>query len=147
MPLLAAPSTPPTNTWASASLDAALENEINDAVRATIAKVMKDATDASSDDSSDVADTLEQLRGLIYGLEWFHDLLSSTCRGSRGPPDFCAWFALASGQRADASKLCISCSVGFSDCPTGGFLEYPLHYVAEQKPSADTRYKIQDTRY
>ena len=69
MPLLAAPSTPPTNTWASASLDAALENEINDAVRGTIAKVMKDATDASSDSS-----TLEQLRGLIFGLWWYRDL-------------------------------------------------------------------------
>ena len=28
-----------------------------------------------------------------------------------------------------------------------GVLEYPLHYVAEQKPSADTRSKILDTRY
>ena len=95
MPLLAAPSTPPTNTWASARLDAALENEINDAVRATIAKVMKDATDASSDDSSDVADTLEQLRGLIYGLWWFHD-------PRRASEHIAQWARVAVGE-ADAS--------------------------------------------
>ena len=28
-----------------------------------------------------------------------------------------------------------------------GVLEYPLHYVAEQKPSPDTRNKILDSRY
>ena len=34
-----------------------------------------------------------------------------------------------------------------SVCPIGGFLEYPLHFVAEQKPSVDTRNKILDSRY
>ena len=28
-----------------------------------------------------------------------------------------------------------------------GVLEYPLHYVAEQKPRVDTRNKILDSRY
>ena len=28
-----------------------------------------------------------------------------------------------------------------------GVLEYPLHYVAEQKPGVDTRNKILDSRY
>ena len=46
------------------------------------------------------------------------------------------------GSACKFSQLCIRCSLGFSVCPIGRFSTIHLNHLAEQKPSADTRYKI-----